>query len=81
MSKSNYALRLLPSLKAEAERLAAEEGTSLNQLINVAVAEKLSVLQTARYFQERARRGNREEGLRFLDEALDEPPVPGDQLR
>ncbi len=51
---SNYALRLLASLKAEAEKVAAEEGTTLNQFINVAVAEKLAVLRTARYFQERA---------------------------
>ena len=40
---SNYALRLLTSLKAEAEKAAAEEGTTLNQFINVAVAEKLAV--------------------------------------
>jgi len=39
---SNYALRLLASLKAEAEKVAAEEGTTLNQFINVAVAEKLA---------------------------------------
>ena len=31
---SNYALRLLTSLKAEAEKVAAEEGTTLNQFIN-----------------------------------------------
>ena len=42
MSKANYARRRKPSLKAAAERLAAAEGVSLNQFINVAVAEKLS---------------------------------------
>lgn len=51
---SNYTLRLLASLKAEAEKVAEEEGTTLNQFINVAVAEKLAVLRMARYFQERA---------------------------
>ena len=30
---SNYALRLLTSLKAEAEKVAAEEGATLNQFI------------------------------------------------
>ncbi len=30
MSKTNYSLRLQPSLKAAAERLAVVEGTSLN---------------------------------------------------
>ena len=55
---SNYALRLLASLKAEAEKVAAAEGTTLNQFINVAVAEKLAALRTARYFEERGSRAN-----------------------
>ena len=55
---SNYALRLLASLKTEAEKVAAAEGTTLNQFINVAVAEKLAALRTARYFEERASRAN-----------------------
>ena len=80
MTKANYALRLQPSLKAAAEELAAEEGTSLNQFINVAVAEKLSALITERYFQERAARADRAAGMRYLDEAGDEPPRPGDEL-
>lgn len=80
MTKANYALRLQPSLKAAAEKLAAQEGTSLNQFINVAVAEKLSALQTVEYLRERARRADREAGMRFLDEALDEPPRAGDEI-
>lgn len=40
---STYALRLLASLKAEAEKVAAAEGTTLNQFINIAVAEKLGM--------------------------------------
>lgn len=79
MNKANYALRLLPSLKAAAERLAVEEGASLNQFINVAVAEKLeklSSLETERYFQERANRSDKATAMRFLDEA----PVEGDEV-
>ncbi len=57
---SNYTLRLLASLKAEAEKVAEEEGTTLNQFINVAVAEKLAALRTARYLQERAARDDLE---------------------
>jgi len=57
--------------------LAAAEGVSLNQLINIAVAKKLSALETEDYFSERAKRGNREAFLRFLDEAGDKPPVQG----
>ena len=37
---SNYALRLQKSLLEEVKRIAAEENTTINQFINVAVAEK-----------------------------------------
>jgi hypothetical protein len=77
---SNYALRLLTSLKAEAEKVAAEEGTTLNQFINVAVAEKLAALRTARYFQERAARANLAVFDQLLARAGEEPPRPGDEL-
>jgi hypothetical protein len=42
MRKSNFALRLQPSLLEEARKLAEAEGVALNQLINLAVAEKVS---------------------------------------
>jgi hypothetical protein len=56
VNKSNFALRLQPSLLNEARELAAVEGVALNQLINVAVAEKLSALRTESYFAARAAR-------------------------
>jgi hypothetical protein len=77
---SNYALRLLTSLKAEAEKVAAEEGTTLNQFINVAVAEKLAALRTARSFQERAARGDLTAFDQLLARAGEEPPRPSDEL-
>lgn len=80
MTTSNYALRLQTSLKAEAERVAKAEGTTLNQFINVAVAEKLSALRTAEYFKERAARGDVPKALRLLDRAGDEPPRQGDEI-
>jgi uncharacterized protein (DUF1778 family) len=80
MTKANYALRLQPSLKSAAERLASAEGTSLNQFINVAVAEKLSALETEEFFRMRASRGDRRAFLKFLDEAGDEPPREGDKV-
>ena len=46
MRKSNFALRLRPSLLQEARKLAESEGVALNQLINLAVAEKVSALRT-----------------------------------
>lgn len=81
MSQTNYALRLQASLKAEAERLAKEEGTTLNQFINVAVAEKISALRTADFFRERARRADIGQALALLDRiGGNEPPRPGDEL-
>jgi hypothetical protein len=81
MRKSNFALRLQPSLLEEARRLAEEEGVALNQLINVAVAEKLSALRTEEYFRERAARANVDEARRILGRTGgDNPPVEGDEL-
>ena len=76
---SNYTLRLLASLKAEAEKVAEEEGTTLNQFINVAVAEKLAALRT-RYFQERAVRADLETFDRLLGITGDEPSRRGDEI-
>jgi hypothetical protein len=80
MTKANYSLRLQPSLKAAAERMAMAEGASLNQFINVAVAEKLSALETEEFFRARAVRSKREAFLSFLDDAANEPPGDGDIL-
>jgi len=55
---SKYALRLQKSLKEEAERVARAENTTLNQFINIAVAEKLSAMRTQAYFAERAARAD-----------------------
>lgn len=77
---SNYALRLLASVKTEAEKVAAAEGTTLNQFINVAVAEKLAALRTAQYFQDRAARADLETFDRLLASAGDEPPREGDEM-
>ena len=81
MRKSNFALRLQPPLLAEARKVAEAEGVALNQLINVALAEKLSALRTASYFAERAARADIPEALRILDRAgVGQPPVKGDEL-
>jgi hypothetical protein len=82
MRKSNFAGRLQPSLLDEARKAAQEEGVALNQLINVAVAEKLSALRTERYFAERAARANIPKALAILKRAgVGNPPAKGDKLR
>jgi hypothetical protein len=81
MAKRNYPFRLQPSLMEEARKVAESEGVALNQLINVALAEKLSALRTEEYFQERIRRADRAETLRILDRpGKGKPPLEGDEL-
>jgi uncharacterized protein (DUF1778 family) len=80
MTKANYSLRLQPSLKTAAEKFALTEGTSLNQFINVAVAEKLSALDTESFFKDRAKNASRDDFLAFLDRAQNEVPVEGDRI-
>ncbi len=80
MNPTSETLKLRPSLKAEAQRLAREDGVSLNEFINTAVAEKLSALETETYFRTRSARGSREAFLAVLDSAGDEPPIEGDRI-
>src|SRR6266700_3915610 len=81
MRRSNFALRLQPSLMEEARKAAESEGVALNQLIHVAAAEKVSALRTEEYFQERIRRADRAKTLRILDRAgKGNPPREGDEI-
>ena len=70
---STYSLRLPKPLKDEVARVAKKDGTSINQFIALAVAEKLAVLETASFFERHKARAdtnafrkilNREGGLR-----------------
>jgi hypothetical protein len=76
---STYPLRLPLSVKAEAERLAAAEGTSLNQFVASAVAEKVAALRTASYFAERRARADWAAFDRLMARTGGEPPRPGDE--
>jgi hypothetical protein len=76
----SYALRMPASLKRAAQETAKADGTTLNQFIVTAVAEKLSALRTAEYFAERAKRGDLEAALRFLSRPGGMPPAPGDEM-
>ena len=81
MKKSNFALRLQPALLEEARKLARAEGVAVNQLINVAVAEKLSALRTEQYFAERAARGDVRAAQLILKRAgVGRPATPEDEM-
>ncbi|MEY3613077.1 MAG: hypothetical protein RJB14_2799 [Pseudomonadota bacterium] len=82
-TQSNYALRLPLSLKAGAEKVAREDGTTLNQFIVSAVAEKLSAMKTADYFAQRAQRAQRGDvsaALAFLSRQGGQAPEEHDVL-
>lgn len=55
---TTYPLRLPRSIKAAVEKMARSEGTSMNQFVATAVAEKLAVMSTAAYFSERRSRAD-----------------------
>jgi hypothetical protein len=76
---STYPLRLPASTKAEAERLAAAEGTSLNQFVASAVAEKVAALRTASLFAERKGRADWTAFDRLMTRPGGEPPRSGDE--
>jgi hypothetical protein len=81
MRRSNFALRVPPSLLDEARKAAETEGVALNQLITLALAEKVSAMRTEEYFEERARRADPAKVSRILARlGRDNPPVPGDEL-
>jgi hypothetical protein len=79
--KSNFALRLQPSLLDEARQVAEAEGVALNQLINIAVAEKLSALRTETHFAERASRASVPRAPDILKRAgVGNPPRKDDRV-
>ncbi len=76
---STYPLRLPRSVKAAVEKIAREEGISLNQFVATAVAEKLSAMSTAAFFAERSKRAHMAEFRRVLTRNEGEAPRPGDE--
>jgi HicB family len=76
---TTYPLRLPKSLKEEVVKMAKRDGTSLNQFISMAVAEKVSALETEEFFRERAKRAD----LKMFEDILyrqgGEVPREGDE--
>jgi hypothetical protein len=73
-------LRLPRSVKDGVERWAKLDGTSMNQLIATAVAEKLSALETVEFFEERAQRADYAAFDRIMNRKGGVPPQKGDEL-
>jgi hypothetical protein len=77
---SNISLRLPDSLHAKARELAERESVSINQLITLAVAEKISALLTEDYLMERAKRASRQKFKKVLKKIADVEPEVKDRL-
>lgn len=77
---SALSLRLLESLHRKLGEVAEKEGVSINQLINSAVAEKMSALMTEEYLHARAARGARGKFAAALSKVADVEPHTSDRL-
>jgi hypothetical protein len=75
-----YPLRLPRSLKEAVERLSRQDGTSINQFVATAVAEKVSALQTARFFEDRRARADFKTFDKILRRRGGKPPREGDEM-
>ena len=81
MSKSlTYPLRLPKSLKEEVAKIAQRDGTSINQFIAIAVAEKVSALETKDFFAQRLSDVDLDAFRALLFRKGGEPPRAGDEI-
>lgn len=78
---SALSVRLPDSLHKQLKQLAEQEGVSVNQLITLAVAEKVTALKTEDYLRERAKHADRAAFLGVLDKAPDVEPQAQDRLK
>lgn len=77
---ATYALRLPQSLKAAVAEVAKRDGASINNFITLAIAEKLSAMETVRFFEERRNRADLDAFYRILNRQGGEAPRPGDEM-
>lgn len=78
---SSLSLRLPDSLHRNLKQAAELDGISINQFISLAVAEKLSALQTYDIIAERAKGASRESFLQAMALVPKGPIVEGDEPR
>jgi hypothetical protein len=75
---SQVALRLPDSLHAYAKQMAANDESSLNQFIVMAVAEKISAYKTETFFAERAAKGCKDKFHAVMAKVKNTLPLAGD---
>ena len=67
------------TLKDAVARLSREDRTSINQFVATAVAEKVSALETARFFEDRKARANFKAFDRIMKRRGGRQPREGDE--
>jgi len=77
---TTLSVRLPDSIHKQLSELAEKEGISINQLVNSAVAEKMSALMTADYLEKRASRTSRKKFDEALSRVADIKPDDVDRL-
>ncbi len=77
---STISPRLPDSLHKQVRKLADQESVSINQLITLAFAEKLSALATEEYLGQRAERGDRKKFERAMARVPKAKPEEHDRL-
>ena len=77
---STLSVRLPDSLHQAAKRVAKQDNTSLDQLITLALAEKISALDTEDYLVNRAKQGNRKAFDKLLAKVPNNTPDESDRI-
>ena len=77
---STISLHLSESLYKQVCKLAQQDGTSLDQFIATAIAEKVAARMTVEYLREHAKRGSLEKFEAVLAKVPDVEPEPHDRL-
>ena len=77
---STLSLRLPESLHKSARELAQKENISINQLITLALAEKLSALGAEDYLEMRAKRASKAKFLKAMSKVAKVDPPAYDRL-
>jgi len=75
---ATFPLRLPVSLKAALETISDRDGTSINQFLVVAAAEKIAAMKTEEFFSQRRNRADREAFRRILNRQGGEAPSSDD---
>jgi hypothetical protein len=78
---STFPLRLPHSIKAAVERISKQDGTSINQFVASAVAEKLAVMDAEQFFRSRQGRASLKKFDALMKRKTGLPPRAGDEVQ